>query len=194
MNRRGETTGETSRSPEANPPERQNATKIIYIVYLIAALDVTWMFLQFSVTPVSIYQTGRSRKPRFPCVQWMWRRLRKRSWWIWFIHAGNLFNRRCFFMTAHCLWRLLGLLNGSHEPWNKPRFAVSHQRLNTFRKMRGTSSNFSASLKKCVISRKTSVTATHQKAIHIYTWLYTAGRLTARRFFQSCNVIIVQVM
>lgn len=69
MNGRGETAGETSRSPEANPPERQNATKIINIVYLIAALDVTWMFLQFSVTPVSIYQTRRSRKPRFPCAQ-----------------------------------------------------------------------------------------------------------------------------
>lgn len=28
--------------------------RIIHIVYLIAALDITWMFLQFSVTPVSI--------------------------------------------------------------------------------------------------------------------------------------------
>ncbi len=28
--------------------------KITHVIYLIAALDITWMFLQFSVTPVSI--------------------------------------------------------------------------------------------------------------------------------------------
>jgi len=28
--------------------------KVIYITYLIAALDVTWLFLQFSITPVRI--------------------------------------------------------------------------------------------------------------------------------------------
>lgn len=148
MNVRGETTGETSRSPEANPPERQNVTKIIYIVYLIAALDVTWMFLQFSVTPVSIYQTCRSRKPRFPCAQWLRRRLRKLSWWIWFIHTRNLFNRRCFLW-----WHSVSdvLLNGSHAPWNKPDSLCF---TNTFRKMRGTSSNFSASLKNTQLAAK----------------------------------------
>lgn len=26
--------------------------RVIYITYLIAALDVTWLFLQFSITPV----------------------------------------------------------------------------------------------------------------------------------------------
>lgn len=35
-------------------PEKEKRTKIINIVYIIAALDITWMFLQFSVTPVSI--------------------------------------------------------------------------------------------------------------------------------------------
>uniref|UniRef100_A0A7N8X5X8 Organic cation transporter-like protein 2 n=1 Tax=Mastacembelus armatus TaxID=205130 RepID=A0A7N8X5X8_9TELE len=33
-------------------------TKIIYIVYLIAALDITWMFLQFSVTPYLAKKLG----------------------------------------------------------------------------------------------------------------------------------------
>lgn len=37
-----------------NIPEKEKRTKIINIVYIIAALDITWMFLQFSVTPVSI--------------------------------------------------------------------------------------------------------------------------------------------
>lgn len=37
--------------------EQQKRTKTIYIVYVIAALDITWMFLQFSVTPVSISET-----------------------------------------------------------------------------------------------------------------------------------------
>ena len=31
-----------------------NRSRVIYATYLIAALDVTWMFLQMSVTPVSV--------------------------------------------------------------------------------------------------------------------------------------------
>ncbi|XP_075892172.1 solute carrier family 22 member 18 [Nelusetta ayraudi] len=57
-NGRGEATVEPSRTPEANVAERKNATKIIYIVYIIAALDVTWMFLQFSVTPYVAKKLG----------------------------------------------------------------------------------------------------------------------------------------
>lgn len=58
MSGRVEATGEPS--PGASPPAQENATeqrkrtKIIFVVYVIVALDVTWMFLQFSVTPVSI--------------------------------------------------------------------------------------------------------------------------------------------
>ncbi len=57
MSRRGETTEETSRAPvssQTNAAEQRRRTKIIHVVYLIVALDITWMFLQFSVTPVSI--------------------------------------------------------------------------------------------------------------------------------------------
>lgn len=57
MNRREEPTEETSRasvSSQNDTADKRKTTKIIYIVYLIAALDITWMFLQFSVTPVSI--------------------------------------------------------------------------------------------------------------------------------------------
>ncbi|XP_032378410.1 solute carrier family 22 member 18 [Etheostoma spectabile] len=61
MSRRGETTGETSR---ASAPTRANVTDqakrktIIHVVYLIAALDITWMFLQFSVTPYLARKLG----------------------------------------------------------------------------------------------------------------------------------------
>lgn len=68
---RGEAAVDQSRTPVANAAERKNATKIIHIVYVIAALDVTWMFLQFSVTPVSISAmtaTQYSPGPRFPCA------------------------------------------------------------------------------------------------------------------------------
>lgn len=51
MSGRGEPTEETS---QKNTPDKRQTTKIIYIVYIVAALDITWMFLQFSVTPVSI--------------------------------------------------------------------------------------------------------------------------------------------
>lgn len=49
------TTEETaSGSPQTGSVDRRKTTKIIHVVYLIAALDVTWMFVQFSVTPVSL--------------------------------------------------------------------------------------------------------------------------------------------
>lgn len=41
----------TVKDPELSPAQR---VKVVNVTYLIAALDVTWMFLQFSVTPVSI--------------------------------------------------------------------------------------------------------------------------------------------
>lgn len=52
MSLRSKTTVD-SVSPQA-AADQASRTKIIYIVYLIAALDITWMFLQFSVTPVSM--------------------------------------------------------------------------------------------------------------------------------------------
>lgn len=63
------TAGSSNGRGEATAAERKNATKIINIVYVIAALDVTWMFLQFSVTPVSINAARRSSEPRFPRVR-----------------------------------------------------------------------------------------------------------------------------
>ncbi|XP_075933863.1 solute carrier family 22 member 18 [Anarhichas minor] len=61
MSGRGETTKETS--PRAPLPTQDNVTeqqkkKIIHIVYIIAALDITWMFLQFSVTPYLAKKLG----------------------------------------------------------------------------------------------------------------------------------------
>lgn len=63
MSRRGETTEETSRASaptQANVTDQPKRMKIIHVVYLIAALDITWMFLQFSVTPVSISIMARA--------------------------------------------------------------------------------------------------------------------------------------
>ncbi|XP_056268130.1 solute carrier family 22 member 18 isoform X1 [Pseudoliparis swirei] len=62
MSGRVEATGEPS--PGASPPAQENATeqrkrtKIIFVVYVIVALDVTWMFLQFSVTPYLAKKLG----------------------------------------------------------------------------------------------------------------------------------------
>lgn len=64
----GKASVEPSRTPEVDAAERRNATKIINIVYVIAALDITWMFLQFSVTPVSMNAASRRPEPRFPCA------------------------------------------------------------------------------------------------------------------------------
>ncbi|XP_034720998.1 solute carrier family 22 member 18 [Etheostoma cragini] len=60
MSRRGETT-ETSRASapiQANVTDQPKRRKIIHVVYLIAALDITWMFLQFSVTPYLARKLG----------------------------------------------------------------------------------------------------------------------------------------
>lgn len=53
MSREAETMNrEKSETP--NPPaDHPQKARIVYVVYVIAALDITWMFLQFSVTPVS---------------------------------------------------------------------------------------------------------------------------------------------
>ncbi|XP_059203266.1 solute carrier family 22 member 18 [Centropristis striata] len=61
MSGRGETTEGTSRasvSSPANATDQPKKMKIINIVYLIAALDITWMFLQFSVTPYLAKKLG----------------------------------------------------------------------------------------------------------------------------------------
>ncbi|XP_029284655.1 solute carrier family 22 member 18 [Cottoperca gobio] len=56
-----ETTEDTPRASvptEANVTEQPKKMNIIYIVYLISALDITWMFLQFSVTPYLAKKLG----------------------------------------------------------------------------------------------------------------------------------------
>uniref|UniRef100_A0A1A8N2P4 Organic cation transporter-like protein 2 n=2 Tax=Nothobranchius pienaari TaxID=704102 RepID=A0A1A8N2P4_9TELE len=61
MNRGSETTEEkleASVSSPSNATDQQKKMKIIYIVYIIAALDLTWMFLSFSVTPYLAKKLG----------------------------------------------------------------------------------------------------------------------------------------
>lgn len=63
MRRGEEITTESSGAPvpvssQNNLVDKQKRAKIIYIVYLIAALDITWMFLQFSVTPYLAKKLG----------------------------------------------------------------------------------------------------------------------------------------
>lgn len=62
MRRGGETTTESSGAPvpvsSHTNLDQQKRAKIIYIVYLIAALDLTWMFLQFSITPYLAKKLG----------------------------------------------------------------------------------------------------------------------------------------
>uniref|UniRef100_A0A671VRX0 Organic cation transporter-like protein 2 n=1 Tax=Sparus aurata TaxID=8175 RepID=A0A671VRX0_SPAAU len=63
MSRRGETTEETSRAPvvsssQTDAAEQRKRTTVINVVYLIAAFDITWMFLQFSVTPYLAKKLG----------------------------------------------------------------------------------------------------------------------------------------
>ncbi|XP_042346845.1 solute carrier family 22 member 18 [Plectropomus leopardus] len=48
----------TGASPQANVTDQSKRMKIIYIVYLLAALDITWMFIQFSVTPYLAKKLG----------------------------------------------------------------------------------------------------------------------------------------
>lgn len=79
MSRKGETTAEkptASVSFNANVSDEPKRRKIMYIVYLIAALDVTWMFLQFSVTPVSISLVSvEETEFSAPAVKWTLRKL-----------------------------------------------------------------------------------------------------------------------
>uniref|UniRef100_A0A1A8RDV5 Organic cation transporter-like protein 2 n=1 Tax=Nothobranchius rachovii TaxID=451742 RepID=A0A1A8RDV5_9TELE len=61
MNRGSETTEEKLEAPVSSPSnatDQQKKMKIIYIVYIIAALDLTWMFLSFSVTPYLAKKLG----------------------------------------------------------------------------------------------------------------------------------------
>ncbi|KAM7015804.1 solute carrier family 22 member 18 [Tautogolabrus adspersus] len=61
MSPSGETTEETSKSSVSTPVnvlDQRKRMKIINVVYIIAALDITWMFLQFSVTPYLAKKLG----------------------------------------------------------------------------------------------------------------------------------------
>ncbi|KAM9367027.1 solute carrier family 22 member 18 [Symphorus nematophorus] len=62
MSRRGETTVESSRAPVSSQTDdvadQRKRTNVIFVVYIIAALDITWMFLQFSVTPYLAKKLG----------------------------------------------------------------------------------------------------------------------------------------
>nr|XP_015809222.2 solute carrier family 22 member 18 [Nothobranchius furzeri] len=61
MNQGSETTKEKLDAPVSSPnnaTDQQKKMKIIYIVYIIAALDLTWMFLSFSVTPYLAKKLG----------------------------------------------------------------------------------------------------------------------------------------
>uniref|UniRef100_A0A8C9YYH2 Organic cation transporter-like protein 2 n=1 Tax=Sander lucioperca TaxID=283035 RepID=A0A8C9YYH2_SANLU len=49
---------QTSAPTQANVTDQPKRMKIIHVVYLIAALDITWMFLQFSVTPYLAKKLG----------------------------------------------------------------------------------------------------------------------------------------
>nr|XP_057933005.1 solute carrier family 22 member 18 [Doryrhamphus excisus] len=50
--------GTASVSVQANSAAQLKKNKTIHVVYLIAALDITWMFLQFSVTPYLAKKLG----------------------------------------------------------------------------------------------------------------------------------------
>ncbi|XP_020495833.1 solute carrier family 22 member 18 [Labrus bergylta] len=61
MSPSGESTEETSKSSvstQGNALDQRQRMKIINVVYVIAALDITWMFLQFSVTPYLAKKLG----------------------------------------------------------------------------------------------------------------------------------------
>ncbi|XP_033973048.1 solute carrier family 22 member 18 [Trematomus bernacchii] len=61
MSARGETAEETAKASvpiQAHVIDQPKRKKIINIVYLIATLDITWMFLQFSVTPYLAKKLG----------------------------------------------------------------------------------------------------------------------------------------
>lgn len=44
----------TLRRMVMDPPPAAKVKEVLYVTYLIAALDVTWLFLQFSITPVGL--------------------------------------------------------------------------------------------------------------------------------------------
>lgn len=52
MNRKVQLSEETS--SQNNTADKRNRERVINVVYIIAASEITWMFLQFSITPVSI--------------------------------------------------------------------------------------------------------------------------------------------
>ncbi|XP_074480816.1 solute carrier family 22 member 18 [Sebastes fasciatus] len=62
MSGRGETTEEpssrASAPSQANVTDQQKRKSILNVVYLITALDITWMFLQLSVTPYLARKLG----------------------------------------------------------------------------------------------------------------------------------------
>uniref|UniRef100_A0A1A8UV56 Organic cation transporter-like protein 2 n=1 Tax=Nothobranchius furzeri TaxID=105023 RepID=A0A1A8UV56_NOTFU len=61
MNQGSETTEEKLDAPVSSPSnatDQQKKMKIIYIVYIILTLDLTWMFLSFSVTPYLAKKLG----------------------------------------------------------------------------------------------------------------------------------------
>ncbi|XP_022057743.2 solute carrier family 22 member 18 [Acanthochromis polyacanthus] len=62
MSRRSETAEKTSAASVSSPAtialDHGQRTKIIYVTYIIATLDITWMFLQFSVTPYLAKKLG----------------------------------------------------------------------------------------------------------------------------------------
>lgn len=61
MGRRGATAEESAAAPVSSQPDgadRRRRTTVVRVVYLIAALDITWMFLQFSVTPYLAKKLG----------------------------------------------------------------------------------------------------------------------------------------
>ncbi|XP_047219948.1 solute carrier family 22 member 18 [Girardinichthys multiradiatus] len=61
MKREGETTAELSRAPVSSPvntTEQSKKMRVMNAVYIITALDITWMFLQLSVTPYLAKKLG----------------------------------------------------------------------------------------------------------------------------------------
>ncbi|CAJ1049881.1 solute carrier family 22 member 18 [Xyrichtys novacula] len=61
MSPTGETTDETSKPSvpaEIDAEDKRKKAKVIFVVYVIAALDITWMFLQFTVTPYLAKKLG----------------------------------------------------------------------------------------------------------------------------------------
>ncbi|XP_008293098.1 solute carrier family 22 member 18 [Stegastes partitus] len=58
MSRGGETSEKTSAASANVELDLRQRTKVIYVTYFIAAFDVTWMFLQFTVTPYLAKKLG----------------------------------------------------------------------------------------------------------------------------------------